>query len=150
MIDLDVHGFTVDEALKAFVEFYNRHVQKGLKEGLRVVHGWGASGAGGKIRTQFRQLLAEAGPNLDWKAGEDVEGNPGVTIIYPRKVIHPRESQLKAAILEFCSTPRTESKIAGQFRRYSAREIKETIWLLVRGGEMREVLKGGHAVYVRL
>jgi hypothetical protein len=150
MIDFDLHGLTVDEALKAFVEFYNRHVQRGSREGLRVVHGWGASGAGGKIRTQLRQLLAEAVPNLDWKAGEDVEANLGVTIVYPRSIIQPRENQLLTSILDFCSTPRTESKIAGQFRKYSPREIKHAIRLLVRRREMKEIFKGEHAVYVRL
>ena len=150
MIELDVHGLTVNEALKAFVEFYNRQAKRSAREPIRVVHGWGSSGQGGKIRLKLRELLAEAAPNLEWKPGEDVEGNLGVTIVYPRRVIQPRESQLAAAILEFCSTPRTESKIAGEFREYQSRDIKETIRSLLRRGQMKQVVKGAHTAYIRL
>jgi hypothetical protein len=150
MLELDVHGLTVNEALKVFVEFYNRHVRSSSRQPVRVIHGWGSSGEGGKIRPKLRQLLAEAGPNLEWKPGEDLEGNPGVTIVYPRKIIHPRENELEAAMLEFCSIPRTESKIAGQFRKYEPREIKQVIRSLVRRGEMREILKAARSTYIRV
>jgi Smr domain len=149
MVELDVHGLTVDEALKAFVEFYNRLVQSRSREPVRVVHGWGSSGEGGKIRLKLRQLLADLTPNLDWKPGEDIEGNLGVTIVYPSKVIDVLENQLAAAILEFCSTPRTESKISGQFRKYEPRKIKEAIRLLVRRGQMKQIVKGDHVAYLR-
>jgi hypothetical protein len=149
MTELDVHGLTADEALKLFVEFYNRHVRNNPREPLRVIHGWGSSGEGGKIRPKLRKLLADAEPNLTWKPGEDAEGNLGVTIVYPHKIIHARENQLEAAILEFCSTPRTESKIAGQFRKYEPREIKQAIRSLVRRGEMKEIFKPSHTVYLR-
>ena len=145
-----MHGLTVDEALRAFVDFYNRHARGSSREPVRVVHGWGSSGQGGKIRLKLRQLLAEAAPNLDWKPGEDVEGNLGVTIVYPRNVIQPRQDELAAAILEFCSVPRTESKIGGEFRAYQPSEIKETIRSLLRRGQIREVVKGAHTAYVRL
>ena len=150
MIELDVHGLTVNEALKVFVEFYNRQARGSLREALRVIHGWGSSGEGGKIRPKLRRLLAEAGPSLDWKAGEDLEGNPGVTIVYPGKVIQPRENELETAILEFCSIPRTESKIAGQFRKYEPREIKQAIRALLRRGQMKEILRVNHTAYVRV
>src|SRR5579862_8354681 len=149
MIELDVHGLTVNEALKVFVDFYNRHARSSSREPFRVIHGWGSSGEGGKIRSKLRQLLAEAGPNLDWKGGEDLEGNPGVTIIYPRKVIQPRENELETAIQEFCSIPRTESKIAGQFRKYEPREIKQAIRSLLRRGQIKEILRVNHTAYVR-
>jgi hypothetical protein len=150
MIELDVHGLTVDEALKAFVEFYNRHAKRRSHEPVRVVHGWGSSGQGGRIRLKLRGLLAKATPYLEWKPGEDVEGNLGVTIVYPRKAIQADESRLATAILEFCSTARTESKIAGEFRGYQSREIKETIRSLLRRGQMKEVVKGAHTAYIRV
>lgn len=150
MSELDVHGLTVDEALQVFLNFYNRQARSSSREPVRIVHGWGSSGQGGKIRLKLRELLADAAPNLDWKPGEDVEGNPGVTIVYPRKLIQPRENQLAAAILEFCATPRTESKIAGEFRKYQPREIKEAIRSLLRQGRIKEVVKAGHTTYVRL
>src|SRR5215469_9307585 len=114
MRELDLHGLTIDEAIRVFIERYNRHVQ-GSREPLRIIHGWGSSGEGGKIRRKIREFLTEATSNLDWKPGEDVEGNLGVTIVYPRKVLAVRENQLAEAIANFCSTPRTESKIAGEF-----------------------------------
>src|SRR5437016_851488 len=117
MFELDLHGLTVDEALRVFVDSYNRHVRSGSREPLRIIHGYGSTEKGGKIRPKIRTLLETAAASLDWKSGEDLlEGNPGITIVYPRKILHARENQLSAAILEFCSIPRTESKIAGEFR----------------------------------
>jgi len=150
MTELYVHGLTVDEALKVFSDFYNRHAGHSSREAIRVVHGWGSSGQGGKIRVKLRELLTDGAANLEWKPGEDIEGNPGVTIVYPLKRIHPRETQIAAAILEFCSTPRTESKIAGEFRKYQPREIKEMIRSLLRQGRIKEAVKGGHTTYVRI
>jgi hypothetical protein len=149
MIELDVHGLSVNDALRVFVEFYNRQARSSSRDPMRVIHGWGSSGEGGRIRPRLRQLLSEVEPNLDWKAGEDLEGNPGVTIVYPRKVIQPRETELETAIVEFCSLPRTESKIAGQFRKYEAREIKHAIRALLRRGQIKEILRVNHAAYVR-
>jgi hypothetical protein len=147
MRELDLHGLTIDEAIRVFVERYNRHVQ-GNREPLRIIHGWGSSGEGGKIRRKIREFLTESADNLDWKPGEDVEGNLGVTIVYPRKVLATRENQLAEAIVDFCSTPRTESKIAGEFRKYNAREIKQAVRALVRQGRLQEIAKGNHVTYL--
>ena len=148
MRELDLHGLTIDEAIRVFVERYNRHVQ-GNREPLRIIHGWGSSGEGGKIRRKIREFLTEVTDNLDWKPGEDVEGNLGVTIVYPRKVLPARESQMAEAIERFCSTPRTESKIAGEFRTYNPREIKQAMRTLVRQGRLQEIVKGSHVTYLR-
>jgi hypothetical protein len=66
------------------------------------------------------------------------------------KAIHPLETQLAGAIWEFCSIPRTQTKIAVQFRQYEPREIKQTIRLLVRRGQLKEIFKGDRVAYVRL
>src|SRR5207249_3269794 len=116
-----------DEALRVFVEFYNQHVRSGSHEPLRIVHGYGSSGQGGKIQRKIRAFLEGSAVSLDWKPGENLEGNPGVTIVYPRKILLSREDQLATGIVAFCSIPRTESKIAGEFRNYAAREIKQAI-----------------------
>jgi hypothetical protein len=149
MRELDLHDHTVDEALRVFVEFYNRHVRSSLPEPLRIIHGYGSTEKGGKIRKKLRAFLEAGSGSLEWKTGEDVEGNPGVTIIYPRRVLHAREDQLVAGILEFCSIPRTESKIAGAFRKHTPQEIKSAIRALVRQGGLKVILKGGHETYVR-
>lgn len=149
MRELDLHGLTVDDALKTFVQFYNHEIKHGSREAIRVVHGYGSSGEGGKIRLRLRQLLAGAAASLAWKPGEEIEGNLGVTIVYPQKVLLERDNQLAAGILEFCSTPRTESKIAAEFRTYDAREIKQSIRALLRQSRLREIVKSGRSLYLR-
>jgi hypothetical protein len=145
--ELDLHGYTVDEAIRLFVDFYNRHVKSGSEDSLHIIHGYGSSGEGGKIRTKLRTFLAAATDKLDWRPGEDVEANQGMTIVFPRKVLPAIESRLATAILAYCSIPRTESKIAGEFRKHAPKEVKETIRMLVRQGRIREIMKGGHATY---
>ena len=149
MREMDLHGLTVDEALRVFIEFYNRQFRSGSREPLRIVHGYGSTEKGGKIRVKLRAFLEVGTGSLEWKTGEDLEGNPGVTIVYPRKVLNAREDQLAADVLEFCAIPRTESKIAGEFRKHSPREIKQAIRSLVRQGLVKEILKGSHETYVR-
>jgi hypothetical protein len=149
MRELDLHGLSVDDALKTFVNFYNHGIKNSPREPIRVVHGYGSSGEGGRIRLKFREFLAGAASSLDWKPGEETEGNLGVTIVYPRKILLERDEHLAAEILEFCSTPRTESKIAGEFRKYDAREIKQAIRALLRRTRLKEVVKNGRSVYVR-
>ena len=149
MRDLDLHGLSIEDALKTFTDFYNHSVRAEPQEPIRIVHGYGSSGEGGKIRLKIREFLAGATASLDWKTGEDAEGNLGVTIVYPRKLLHARGEQLAVRILKFCSTARTESKITGEFRKYDAREIKEAIRALLRQGRLKEVFKGGHTTYVR-
>jgi hypothetical protein len=149
MRELDLHGLSIDDALTTFEDFYNGRIKDDSKEAIRVIHGYGASGEGGRIRTKLRELLKSAPKSLDWEAGEDAEGNIGVTIVYPRKTLAAREEQLTAAILAFCSIPRSESKIAGEFRKHDAREIKQTIRALLRQLRLEEIIKNGRTAYVR-
>src|SRR3989442_9608079 len=84
MAEVDLHGHTVDEALRIFIDVYNRHVRSRSKESLRVIHGYGSATEGldgGRIRLKIRTFLEGAADSLDWKPGEDLEGNPGVTIV---------------------------------------------------------------------
>jgi len=120
MAEVDLHGYTVDEALRIFIDVYNRHVRRRSEESLRVIHGYGSATEGldgGKIRLKIRTFLEGVGDSLDWKPGEDLEGNAGVTIVFPRKILPTSQNQLAADILAFCSIPRTESKIAGKRSR---------------------------------
>ena len=151
MAEVDLHGHTVDEALRIFIDVYNRHVRSRSKESLRVIHGYGSTTEGldgGRIRRKIRTFLEGAADSLDWKPGEDLEGNPGVTIVFPRKILATFQNQLAADILAFCSIPRTESKIAGEFRKNSALEIKEAIRTLVRQGQLKIAAKGDRETYV--
>src|SRR5438552_15680580 len=67
MAEVDLHGHTVDEALRIFIDVYNRHVRSRSKESLRVIHGYGSATEGldgGRIRRKIRTFL-EA-PRTAW------------------------------------------------------------------------------------
>src|SRR5213080_2399013 len=151
MAEVDLHGHTVDEALRIFIDVYNRHVRSRSKESLRVIHGYGSATQGldgGKIRRKIRAFLEGAADSLYWKPGEDLEGSPGVTVVFPRKIVPTTQNQLAADIPAFCSIPRPESKIAGEFRKNTALEIKEAIRTLVRQGQLKIAAKGDRETYV--
>ena len=68
MAELDLHGHTVDEALRVFIDVYNRHVRSKSQESLRVIHGYGSASDGldgGKIRRRLRTFLEGAADSLE-------------------------------------------------------------------------------------
>lgn len=79
---IDLHSYTVAEALHAFVRFYNACVHSGYRGRIEVIHGYGSSGTGGAIREQLRGYLeAHAEIFGQFLPGESLR-NPGVTILY--------------------------------------------------------------------
>ena len=85
MRQIDLHGCrSSDEALTTFVAVYNELLQHGREEVLRVIHGYGSTGIGGKIRRRLHEFLRQHADCLDdWVDGE-VLRNPGVTVVYLR------------------------------------------------------------------
>jgi len=80
---IDLHNFTVAEALREFVRFYNHCVRSGYRGRLEVIHGYGSTGGGGAIREELRRYLkAHSEIFGEFLAGESLR-NPGVTILYP-------------------------------------------------------------------
>jgi dsDNA-specific endonuclease/ATPase MutS2 len=80
---IDLHNFTVAEALREFVRFYNNCVRSGYRGRLEVIHGYGSMGGGGVIREELRKyLMAHSEIYGEFLAGESLR-NPGVTILYP-------------------------------------------------------------------
>jgi dsDNA-specific endonuclease/ATPase MutS2 len=80
---IDLHNFTVAEALREFVRFYNNCVRSGYRGRLEVIHGYGSTGGGGVIREELRKYLkAHSEIYGEFLAGESLR-NPGVTILYP-------------------------------------------------------------------
>jgi hypothetical protein len=78
MPEIDVHGYTLVEALARIVLVYNRHVGP-QKKTLHVVHGYGSTGKGGVIRYALRAyLMAHA---VGYEEGESIERNKGTTLI---------------------------------------------------------------------
>jgi hypothetical protein len=96
----------------------------------------------------LRKFFQSQSGSLTWTRGEDYENNPGVTIVHLRALLPDTQNQLEAGILAFCSIPRTESKIAGQFRSHTAKEVKDAIRSLVRARLVNAAPKNGHETYV--
>lgn len=82
---INLHSFTVAEAIREFVRFYNACVRAGYRGRLEVIHGYGSSGSGGAIREELRKYL-KAHEEIfgEFLPGENLR-NPGVTILYPRE-----------------------------------------------------------------
>jgi dsDNA-specific endonuclease/ATPase MutS2 len=79
---IDLHSFTVAEALREFVRFYNACVRSGYRGRIEIIHGYGSSGAGGVIREELRKYLAAHDEIFSqFLPGESLR-NPGVTILY--------------------------------------------------------------------
>jgi hypothetical protein len=76
---IDVHGKYLVEALADIVRLYNEQARPEKGRVLRVVHGYGSTGKGGVIRHALRAYLIAR--NIDFRTGEEVERNPGVTLI---------------------------------------------------------------------
>jgi dsDNA-specific endonuclease/ATPase MutS2 len=82
---IDLHNFTIAEAIREFVRFYNACVRSGYRGRLEVIHGYGKSGSGGVIREELRKFLKAHEETFgEFLAGESLR-NPGVTILYPRE-----------------------------------------------------------------
>ena len=95
---IDLHNFTVAEALREFVRFYNNCVRSGYHGRLEVIHGYGSMGGGGVIREELRKYLkAHAEIYGEFLAGESLR-NPGVTILYPRESLAAMPPDLGAGL----------------------------------------------------
>jgi hypothetical protein len=108
------------------------------------------------IRAELRRLLERNSDKLAYVGGETLDGNPGYTVVYPKRAIagtsaeqlsiDPGE-QLSEEILEYCAQGRSEEKILGKFRRYGAPEIKKVLRVLQSKGRMRVTWRGKHKLY---
>jgi dsDNA-specific endonuclease/ATPase MutS2 len=84
---IDLHNFTIAEAIREFVRFYNACVRSGYRGRLEVIHGYGSNGSGGVIREELRKFLKAHEETFgEFLAGESLR-NPGVTILYPRETL---------------------------------------------------------------
>ena len=142
--EIDLHGCTLAEAVDLFVQTYNDRVGRGDFSRFRVIHGYGSSGTGGKIRTALRKLLAAFNDSLSIETNPV---NPGATVIVPLKRLPEGAGILTAEILDYCSSGKTESKVLGKFRRFGDLRVKRTLQKLVSQGKLRTSRKGSHTVY---
>lgn len=141
---LDLHGYTVSEAVDLFVSFYNGRVDSGDLSQIKVIHGYGSGGTGGKIRTALRKFLSSFKDELQTRTDPV---NPGITIVVPLRRLPDGAGILSGEILLFCAGGKTESKILGKFRRFGDLRVKRTLQKLVSQGRMRVSRRGRHLVY---
>ena len=87
------------------MEAYNESVADGTFDPLDIVHGYGASGQGGKMRTALRSFLTTHG--VFHHCGEDMDRNPGHTLVVPEAPLPGVADRLQADILGYCETPKT-------------------------------------------
>jgi len=147
--ELNLHKCSVHEAIQLFILYYNDCVKH--KKGIRlcVVHGYGSSGDGGKIRSAIRKLLSEHDDKLEWRKGEEIDANPGVTYIKAKKKLPGYHENLAVEIIHFCQTPKTRKKIAGHFRKYGDQSVLQAIRHLEKSKRLKICWKGKHKCYIK-
>lgn len=147
-MELDLHNKTTNEALKYFIEKYNEVVKNNCNCSIYVIHGYGSSGKGGKIKKVLHNYLKE---NLQYLKYE-FDSNPGATIVYPKKALPNQLSILEQEILNFClNSPKSLSKIESNFfKKYDFRDIKKTVNLLVKKDLLKKIIKKSANVYLTI
>lgn len=146
---LDLHDHGGDEAIERFVTAYNRRLAAGDASLLDVVHGYGSRTGDAIIRRRLRGFLRQHPRELDWLAGEDVDGNPGHSLVQPRHPLPSVEDRLAQEILDWCQRPRTMDKIAGRFRRHGQPRVMALVQQLAGQGRLLRQRKAAHTVYLR-
>jgi|ERR1017187_1639920 hypothetical protein len=144
--ELDLHGFTVAEAIEQFVQHYNTRVDNDQYGCLRIIHGYGSSGRGGAIRLKLRAFLDEHLDKLRYETGDD-NGDPGWTWVYPKVHLPDQRERMAAAILSFCSEPKTEEKILREFIKMGEVQAKQAVRLLAKQGKLKIVNKGAKVLF---
>jgi hypothetical protein len=144
---LDLHSYLEHEAIDLFLSFYNRQIYNGSRATIKVIHGYGSSGEGGIIRNKLRALL-EANPNLvSFDPGEKIDGNPGYTLVYPLQILPTQLDILSMEILSYCTSLRSEEKIAGKFRKFGDVAVRNSLKNLERQGRISIQWKGKYKCY---
>lgn len=145
--EIDLHGFTIVEALSVFVRFYNSRIVRGNTTQFIVIHGYGSGGDGGQIRNRLRKYLGRFPDCVEFVPGGQYLGNPGITLIAPKKALPSEEEGAAGEILSFCESGKSEGKILGKFRRYGEAEVKALLQSLERKGSLRSYIKGRYKYY---
>ena len=148
MATLDFHGRTWSESLTELIATYNRVLASGSPvELLDIVHGYGSTGTGGTLRRRVRSFLSAQSQRLEFKTGEETDGNPGHTLVLPIQPLPEVNDLLAEEILEYCETARAQSKITGKFRRHGDPSVIQAIRSLERQGRLRAVRRGRNKAY---
>lgn len=144
--ELDLHGFTVSEAIEQFVQDYNTRVDNNQFGCLKIIHGYGSTGKGGAIRAKLRAFLDEHLDKLRYESGDDF-GDPGWTWVYPKFRLPDQRERMATAILSFCIEPKTEEKILREFVKLGEAHIKQAVRSLAKQGKLKTLNKGSKVLY---
>jgi hypothetical protein len=151
MNEIDLHGLESLAALDAFVGFFNERVRNGDYSPITAIHGYGASGGSGVIRGKLRNFLAAHHEYLEFQKGEDLAfHNLGETIVFPKKALPSATDLLSTEILEYCTQPKTRTKIAGKFRNHGEAKIRAALATLEKTRRLSVSYKGAHKHYQKV
>lgn len=144
---IDLHHLTVNEALDTLIQKYNEIYKSGYRGKIEVIHGYGSSGKGGKIKKEVKKLV-ESNKN---SFGIEYNSNPGITILLPQKPIPPRIDILSKEILDFCKdNGKSLSKIEAKFfRKYKVEDIKKSVKYLLKVDLLREDTSKKERIYIK-
>lgn len=146
--EIDLHGFPMVEAIETFVNYYNDRVHNGDFTRILVIHGYGSTGEGGKIRVRLRNFLAGHRDFLAFECGEHIDGgNLGNTFVFPGKPLPSPMDALSKEILEYCRSPKTKSRIAGKFHLSGEAKIQACLQSLEKKKLLGVTYKGSHKLY---
>lgn len=112
----DYHGLKVEEAMVKFISDYSvalRFPQESQQ--FRVIHGYGSTGHGGRIKTILREMLTFEMVEgvLTFRESEYLDRHPGYTIISPISDLNP----IPASIF---SSPLSSRDIGHSIRRLNS------------------------------
>ena len=148
--EIDLHGLTWEESFTRFIEAYNDAFDSAGKPSgvqVRVVHGYGSTGEGGVLRKRLRGFCQRFEDYLEVTTGEEIDGNRGCTVVSPIRRLPDMDVMLAEHIWNYCKGARSQSKIAGRFRRYGQPHVMQTIRSLEKQGRLRRGNKRGLVVY---
>jgi len=144
---INLHGYTVNDALEEFIAAYNLCLQSTKNIDICVIHGYGSTGSGGKIRSSLRKYLSLQTDKLKWSGGEQINGNAGITFIKPGKALSEPYEKLAHEIFNYCQAPKTKKKIAGYFRKHGDQCILKALKYLEKNKKLKTIWKGKHKCY---
>lgn len=149
MREVDLHGMPTSQALDAFAIAYENALREAPGRPFKVIHGYGSSGEGGHTRNAIRSWLRASSSSLTWVPGEEVDGNPGYTLVYPERRLPKGAARMHDAIVDYCSRERTRSHVIGRFvRRASEAKIAEALRQLEMKGRLRTFVRQGKKYYI--
>lgn len=144
-MEIDLHDKTTSEAIDFFIEKYNKALKRNYNSSIYVIHGYGSTGKGGKIKRAFHKYLKEHSEYLRY----EFDSNPGAVIVYPKKTLPSKLTLLEKEILNYCNeSPKTISKIESKFfKKASVKEVKKVVNTLVKKNLLNKSMKRTTEVY---